>query len=487
MPLRTTAVRGLLALACGGLIAVTAACAPGTATDGRTDPARADAPATTAPPAPVYDATVTVNPSGNVIGKTNNSFEGLSFESGRLGTGWFDNVGNLAQLLRNLGTPVLRFGGNSVDTSYNGIKPATLAALARLGQATGGTVLFSEPLAHFNAGAVTKDARAVATALGPRLAGFACGNEPDLYRANGLRSPSYAEGTYLAQVNQCFRAIRAGAPGALLEGPDLSGSPDWLGPYAAAERGTIGWLGQHQYPLGCEIQGDPPGELADELLSPALAAKENKVFDAVTTAARSAGADARLTETSSACDGGGDGISNTFATALWVTDYLLNGAEHGIDGMNFHGGLAGGCQYFTPLCRVSGDEIAPEPIYYGMLFTHMFGNGRLVPATATGKSALNLSAFALLPYSGGLRVLVENMDASRAATSVHVGTQATSASALTMTAPSVLATSGVRIQGAQVAANGTFTAGPPTPVACPGGTCRLTIQPYSAVMLTVGS
>lgn len=485
MPVRTKAVRGAGAVACGALVAIAAACYSGATSDSRTAPARASG--TTAPPAPVYGATVTVDPSGAVLGKTNDHFEGLSFESGRLDTGWFDNVGNLAQLLRNLGTSVMRFGGNSVDTAYNGISPAALAGLNRLAQASGWTVLYSEPLARFRAAAVTRDARAVAAALGPRLAGFACGNEPDLYRVNGLRSPSYAEAAYLAQVNRCFRAIRAGAPGAMLEGPDFSGSPDWLGPYATAERGTIGWLGQHQYPLGCEIEGVPPRELADELLSPALTAKENRVFDATAAAARSAGAVPRLTETNSACDGGGDGISNTFATALWVVDYTLDSVKHGIDGMSFHGGLTGGCQYFTPLCRASGNEFTPMPIYYGMLFAHMFGNGRMVPATAEGSHGLNLAAFALRPYAGGLRVLVENLGPDRAATAVHTGTAAASASAsaLTMTAPSVLATTGVRIQGAQVAANGTFTAGPPTPVACPAGTCRLTIAPYSAAMLTI--
>jgi hypothetical protein len=164
--------------------------------------------------------------------------------------------------------------------------------------------------------------------------------------------------------------------------------------------------------------------------------------------------------------------------------YLLNAAEHGIAGMNFHGGLTPGCQYFTPLCMTGPNEYAPMPIYYGMLFTHLLGDGQLLPATATADSpALNLAAFALRPYEGGLRVLVENLGPDRAATSVRAG--GTSATALTMTAPSLLATSGVRIQGAEVAANGTFTPGPPTPVACPAGTCRLTIQPYSAVLLTL--
>ncbi|HEX6519230.1 MAG TPA: hypothetical protein VF070_04335 [Streptosporangiaceae bacterium] len=234
-----------------------------------------------------------------------------------------------------------------------------------------------------------------------------------------------------------------------------------------------------------------------------LTEKENAFFDSVATAARNAGAQPHLTKTNSTCDGGADGMSNSYATALWVVQYLLNGAEHGIVGMNFHGGLTGGCQYFTPLCRVSGNEFGLMPIYYGMLFAHMFGSGRLLPVnTATGspvgpakgsaagaavggEAAANLQAFALRPYSGGLRVLVENLSPYRAATSVNPVASATSASELVMSAPSLLATYGVRIQDAQVAANGTFSPGLATPVACHGGTCRVTIEPYSAMMLTV--
>lgn len=483
MPLGTRAVHIVLAAACGVLIAAVAACTGATANRPTPDgPARASAAASAR--VATYDAGVTVDTSGKVLGQTNNHFEGLSFESGRLNTGWFDNAGDLAALLRNLGTSVLRFGGNSVDTSYNGISPGALAGLARLARASGWSVLYSEPLAHFHAAAVTKDARTVNAALGRQLAGFACGNEPDLYHSNGLRPRDYAEGTYLTQAAQCFRAIRAGAPGALLEGPDFSSAPNWLPLYAAAERGTIGWLGEHEYPMGCLLEGDAPAQLGEELLSSSLAARENTFFDTVVAAAKSAGAQARITETSSTCDGGADGMSNTYATALWVVQYLLNGAEHGIGGMNFHGGLTGGCQYFTPLCRVSGNEYAPMPIYYGMLFAHMLGNGRLLPvSTVPGSPALDLAAFALHPYVGGLRVLVENLSPYRAATKVRAG--GTSATSLTMTAPSLLATSGVRIQGAEVGRNGTFSAGPPTAVACPAGTCRLTIAPYSAVLLTV--
>ena len=91
-----------------------------------------------------HSTTITVNTSGKIIGEINNQYIGLSFESDTLNSGEFDNVGNLAQLLRNLGNSVMRFGGNSVDKSFQGITSGALAGLVRLAKASGWTVLYSE-------------------------------------------------------------------------------------------------------------------------------------------------------------------------------------------------------------------------------------------------------------------------------------------------------------------------------------------------------
>jgi hypothetical protein len=73
----------------------------------------------------------------------------------------------------------------------------------------------------------------------------------------------------------------------------------------------------------------------------------------------------------------------------------------------------------------------------------------------------------------------------RDAITLRTGGGVSSATALRMMAPSLLATSGVRIQGAQVAADGSFTAGAPSAVECASGTCQLTLAPYSAALVTV--
>jgi hypothetical protein len=472
--MRTGRVKRVLAVLCTVF-------AVGVATDGQTGVAQPLAGARSG----AFAATITVRTAEAAIGRTNNQYIGLSFESGTLNSGKFDDVGDLPQLLRDLGRSVMRFGGNSVDTSFTGITPSALAGLARLAKATGWTVLYSENLGHFKAGTVTSDAHQVSAALGRRLAAFACGNEPDLFPNVGLRSSSYPESDYLAQAARCLTAIRAGAPNAPIEGPDTSGT-GWLAGYAATEAGRLRWLGQHYYPMGCGLGGLTPAAFDQAMLSAAQTAKEATFFSAAARTA--AGAGLRMSETNTACRGGAVGASDSYASALWVVDYLLTGVEHGVTGFNFHGGLSAVCQGYSPLCQVGVNEYAAQPIYYGMLFTHLLGSGNLRPVTVTTpRPSDHVTAFALQPLAGdGLRVIAEDLTAAAARVTLRVGGAATSAAVLRLTGPSLLATSGVRIQGAAVAANGSFTPGPPSTVTCASGSCRVTLAPYSAVLVTVG-
>jgi hypothetical protein len=437
----------------------------------------------------VFGTTVTVDVSGKIVGGINSHYIGLSFESGGLNSGKFDDVGDLARMLKNLGSSVMRFGGNSVDRTYAGATPATLAGLARLAKASGWTVLYSENLGTFGpktASAVTADARNASTALGSSLSAIACGNEPDLYHHNGVRSPAYTESGYLTEAASCLAAVRAGAPAVTLAGPDTAGT-SWLPGYAAKEAGTVGWLGQHYYTLGCP-KGKTPAELATTLLSPAQRAKEAAFFGTAAAAAKAARARLRISETNTAACGGVAGLSDSFASALWVVQYLLAGAGHSVDGMNFHGGLGTGCTGYTPLCQVGTSEYAAQPIYYGLLLTRLLGSGHLLPVTVSATStAGNVVAFALRPLTGGgLRLIVENLSKYHTNAVLRVGGHPASAAVLHLTGPSLLATSGVRIQGAAVTASGKFTPGTPDTVHCSSGHCPITIAPYTAVLVTIG-
>jgi hypothetical protein len=194
-----------------------------------------------------------------------------------------------------------------------------------------------------------------------------------------------------------------------------------------------------------------------------------------------------LTETNSACNGGVRGLSNAYAAALWVIDFMLTGAQHGVSGMQFHGGLNTLCGGYTVLCQVGTTTYRPQPIYYGMLFTHLFRVGRFLPVSvATSAKRDFIPAFADKPPQGGNeRIMVENFGRRSAVTTLRVGGYRGRAAVLFLRGRSPLATSGVTIQGAEVAADGKLTPGRPDEVRCTSGGCRFTIPAYSAVLVTL--
>jgi hypothetical protein len=430
--------------------------------------------------------TITVNPSAPSVGELSDRYIGLSFENATLNTGVFDDVGNLVPLLKNLGSSIMRFGGTSADLS-SGISTDTLAGLDRVAKASGWSVIYTENLASYDPATVTADAQEVSAALGTRLFALSCGNEADQYRWKKLRPRSFNESGFLSDAASCLNAIRAGARDVALEGPDLAGT-NWLAKYARQETGNVKWLGVHYYPLGCNkvTSSQTHEQLAATLLAPGTTNFEARTFQRDAADARTAHARLMMTETNTACAGGVRGLSDTYSTALWAIHFLLTGAENGVAAMNFHGGLDSNCGGYTPLCQTGPNMYAPKPDYYGLLFTHLLGSGNLLPVTVHKITrSENIAAFALKPLDGsGMRLMVENLSGHQTTIALRVGVNRGLASVLRLTGPSLLATSGLKIQGATVARDGSFKPGHPDTIRCAAGSCVLTLKPYTASLVT---
>ena len=82
---------------------------------------------------------------------------GLSIESEALNSGKITSAGDLVRLLRNLGTSVLRFGGNSGDTSFTGISPSGLRNLVATADASGWSVLYTENEGEYDPARANRD------------------------------------------------------------------------------------------------------------------------------------------------------------------------------------------------------------------------------------------------------------------------------------------------------------------------------------------
>ena len=433
--------------------------------------------------AATVQATVTVTLGGTPRGTVAPGYLGLSFESnpyadGGVNSGKFDAKGNLPQLMRTLGTGTARLGGNSVDRTYTKATPAALQGLVRLADATGWRYVYSTNLAHYDAANTTADAAAVRAALGPRLKSLVCGNEPDLYKNNNYRPSSYSVSTYVTEANRCLSVMRAQAPGVPVSGPDTATS-GWLPGYASAQRGKVPLLNHHHYPLS---NCNGPNGTATTLVSKAKRTSEAGLLASAASTARANDMQLIMSEVNSAACGGISGVSNTFGAALWALDYIFTGVENGAHGMYFHGALDKACSGYTPLCEVSAGQYKAQPIYYGLLFANLAGTGTVLPTTIT--SSANIAAHTVRSADGKVRVVLINMGWDTVQTTLKTGRSGTG-SLLRMTAPTLGATTGIQIQGRTVATDGTFTPNATTPVTCASGSCPVTLQPYSAALISL--
>jgi hypothetical protein len=422
---------------------------------------------------------ITVN-TVKTEGRLPAGFIGLSYPSAGLKSGRYAPLGNLPALLTNLGQSVLRFGGNSVDSpAYQGITATDLSALAQLATKTGWKVLYSVNLAYFNAANVTTDVKNVVAKLGSSLYGVACGNEPDDF-AGRERPTSYTEQTYLTtDLPACYSVLRAAAPDTLFTGPNTFHT-DWLLPYATAEKGVVQNLQEHFYPMtNCHSGQNSPVTL----ISTSTMLRETWMLRQVKAAASVAKVPFTIGETNSASCGGIVGIGNTYASALWASSWVLVGAEGGAHAMYFNGSLSS-CVTYTLFCQTgsTSNVYTAQPVYYGLLFAHLMSTGWTLPVTVPAK-ATGLAAFAVRTSPGNVRVMVQNETAAPASVALKVPGAAGQASTYSLTAPSLTATSGVRIQGATVTAAGTFKPGAPGHVTCKAGICNLTLPAYSAIIL----
>ena len=157
--------------------------------------------------------------------------------------------------------------------------------------------------------------------------------------------------------------------------------------------------------------------------------------------------------------------------------------------MYFHtGSLNANCDGYPVLCQTGANSYSAQPIYYGLLFAHLLGTGRFLPVKVSlpPQSGGNVAAFALKPPDGGSRLMLENLSGKQLDATLRLGASSGYATVLRLTGPGPLATSGIQIQGASVAANGDFAPGSPDIVHCAPRSCSVTLAPYSAAQITVG-
>jgi hypothetical protein len=463
------------------------------------------------PAAPKEAAAVVYVDSRRVGRQIPTDFLGLSYEAPVLAEDEFDvRNDTLINLLSNLGSGSLRYGGNSLEyTAWSRsprakldgeravLTPADLDRLFAFSRRTGWRVILGLNLGH---GDPVVDADEAAYALdrgGAQLSALEIGNEPDLYVTPWkLRPPTWGYEDYRREFETYERAIRARAPRVPIAGPATAHSliggppgPVWFPQFVKDESASLTFATHHIYRM---ISGpaewlashgfatdSPRYPSITNMLSPAMMEGVANEVDAETRASAAARLRLRIAETNSSARGGQAGVSDVLAAALWGADYAFTLAEHGASGLNFHGGFA--CRGYTPICHSEAGYVA-RPLYYGMLLFSQAMPGRLVPVSM--QSSANLAAHAVLGNRGRLALVLINKEAKRAASVVIEGAGAyREASLIRLTGRSLDSADGLTLGGRPVDSNGRWSPTGRESVSRNGNTFEVTVEPASAVLI----
>jgi hypothetical protein len=442
------------------------------------------------PSGPVVQGSLSV--TGTVIGAIPSRFVGLSYEKLAMSYGYFHASNhNLIALFRRLGAGVLRIGGGSVDrllwtSSSTGthaqISSTNLKDLAGFLQATGWLCLYAINLATSTPALAAEESSFAASVLGSNLLGIEIGNEPDEYGITGnYFAGNWTFQDFLIRWDLFRTAILQATPHIPITGPATGGGnhiSNWTLPFAqAVTPSELTLLTQHYY----RASGANSTSTASFLISP-----DSQLTTDLTTlsaGAQQLGIPYRISECNSFSNGGAAGVSNSYASSLWVIDFLFNAALGGATGVNMHGG--GNSPGYTPIADDSGAVIEARPEYYGLLLFTVAGPGTLLE-TQLSAGNVDVTAYALRTASGGLNLMLVNKDALQNLTlTIQTNQRIETATAQTMTGPSLSATSGVTIQGATVNKDGSFA--PTSPVTLTASASQTTcyIPALSATLICI--
>lgn len=442
---------------------------------------------------PLATVNVSLDISSSTIGaNVPANFVGLSYEkSDLINPTWpyfNENQSVFLQLIKNLKTGVLRLGGNSSDkifwkdslrgtsTSITDVYRDDVTKLKLFMDQLGTDWKLIYGLNLANDTVHTSEVNFVQNQFGTKVLSFEIGNEPDLYPQNGYRATGYGIVHYKPEFEASYNILHAAVPAAPFSGPTVSSKTAWIQTFASDEASRINFLTTHYYKMGAA------GTIAQLMQYDSTLVSRSGIIAA---AAASSSLPYRYAECNSVNNGGKDGVSNVFASALWGVDLMFYLARKGAVGVDFHGGRR---SYYSPIYYNSSNTFAVKPLYYGLL---MFALADMKQSLnqSLNPNGLNITAYAFKNSAGKTCALVVNKDAANAAlltiTNVTTILSAKLHELVTSAATPLSATTGITLDGAVVnTTNGTWNGTSTTTVAGTGTSeITLTINPARAVLI----
>ena len=449
--------------------------------------------------------TPTVRITAEEVIRIPGEFTGLSYESSQLSHPQFFSADNhdLIQFFRTIGDHgVLRLGGNMSEYTVwkptasaegtpgetegpdpgNGtnrifpVTPRSIDNLAGFLHATGWRLIYGLNLARGEVASVVEEAKYVTQTVGDRLIALQFGNEPDLFKRSGDRNQKWTYDEFITRWNEFYAAIRAHLPNVPIAGPDTS-NPQWNSQFAKDVGHKVVLQTSHFY-----AEGPPtdPRMTIDYLLHPGQRL-QSYVMQAIDVSKKSE-IPYSMTEGNTCYAAGKAGVSDTFAAALWVVDFMLTVAQAGATGVNLHGGGDG---LYTPIAGSTREGYTARPIYYGMLLVKQLLGSTLL-RTNIESTGRNITAYAACT-DYALQVVVLNSEPR--ATSCQIIAQAArpveTGSMWRLEAPAISSTSGVMFANAAVTKGGLFHPDATEIVSFQNQSAIIHLAPYSAAFITV--
>jgi hypothetical protein len=412
-------------------------------------------------------------------------FLGLSFEMSSIeatnnsGAEWFSSSsasGAYGSILKKMGVENIRIGGNSSErTPYATTTDA--AAVEAFASGIGANLIWSVPVKqNYNQSTSvsfvqsmwnTKSNNGYAFPLNIEV-----GNEPDNDDSDGNTSISYStwQGRYDG-FSSAFRSINGSI---LTTGPSSAGCctyPNGLetdSKYTGSLKSTIGDVTVHNYPEGDSASFSSINAGDTALLSSGNAAKYQTFYNNFNDNASNNGYTIRIEETNSAYGGSNNGVTNTYAAALWAMDYFCYMAYNtNMGGMNLHtgpiGSNSGSYNAISPVGVASSYTL--EAPGYGLWAFHYGSQGQPLQTTISNPSGANVTAYGLLETNGGETLHLINKTfgsgAVNVTASITPGGTYTHAQVIVLKQSSndVTATTGITFGGASMDGSGGWTGG----------------------------
>lgn len=433
----------------------------------------AQASTTTPPPAPTpITLTATTDPGNATIP---GDFQGFSVESADFAHGYLTRE-RMSQRLKTLGKHgVIRLGGYSMDLVWPAfgeykdapapaeaiggtVDQSDLDKLKPLLQATGWKATLGVPLKKVidpskiknplkdPSPALTMDqvvAEVVAAhkTLGDDLLSVEIGNEFD-------NVTTLTGGEMWETLKQYKAAIDAALPDANLKlvGPSANTAATntkleefvtgALADTTTKPEGVLAEVSSHLYPGShCGSSNLSIAKLMSSTTYTKVRDKLNGIMDV--SAQLGDKLPMTINESNSASCSGQPNVSNSYATSLWSLDYMLQTAQSGIKGLDFHTNTAAICGDFQPRASVNypisyryygafcaddqaafdAGELSASPLYYGIWAFRQVPQGTFVDLDLADSDLSKIRAYGVKGPQGKLTIVLINVQDPAAAES----------------------------------------------------------------------